>query len=148
MRDHTNRVTTTDPLVRMPPLLDITLREELIDVAAAYLHSVPAVGSVTLRKGFANDLPVFDPLYFHVDPNSLRHLKSFVYLHDVEEGGGTFAYVRGSHRRHFPGLSTRRRWTEEEILEPYDPARITPMTAHVGDVVVADTTGLTAAPSR
>lgn len=140
-RERTNRVTVVDPLVTMPELLPIVLDERFIDIAAGYLRSVPAVGSVTLRKSFVNDLPVFDTLYFHVDPNSVHFLKVFVYLHDVGPQGGPFTYVRGSHRERFRGWSTRRRWSEQEILAHYPAERIVAMTARAGDVVMADTTG-------
>lgn len=129
------------PNVRVPLERTHLLDERFIDLAAGYLRSVPAVGSVTLRKSFANDVPVFDTLYFHVDPNSVHFLKLFVYLHDVGPDGGPFTYVRGSHRERFRGWSTRRRWSEQEILAQYPAERIVAMTASAGDVVVADTTG-------
>lgn len=140
-RDLTNRVDLEDPLVALPELLGVVMLEPVIHLAAAHLRSVPAVGSVTLRKSYANDLPVSDTLHWHTDTNSARLLKVFVYLHDVGPEGGPFTYVRGSHRDRFTGWQTRRRWDHEDIVRHYDPDRIRLHTAQAGDVIVADTSG-------
>lgn len=140
-RNWTNRITLADPLLTIPELLPLVFERRFFDMASAYLHTVPALGSVTLRKSYANDLPALDTQLFHVDPNSPKFVKFFVYLHDVDRDGGPFCYVRTSHRRRFPGWIRHQRWHEHEILEHYPEEALAYGTARAGDVVVADTTG-------
>ena len=137
----TNRVTLSDPMVTCPSIVPLVFHRDLYRMASGYLKTVPAVGSVTLRKSFANGLPVYDTLLFHIDRNSPRLLKVFIYLHDVDEGGGPFCYVRGSHRNQFRGAYRHRRWQEDEIIQAYGESAIVNLTANAGDVVLADTSG-------
>jgi hypothetical protein len=141
LRGRTNFLSVNDPFVNCPATVDLAFDDVVLDVAAAYLDCPPAVGGGNLRKSFVNDLPDFDTLYFHSDPNSPRFLKFFFYLHDVGEGGGPFCYVTGSHREKFTGWRVKYRWTPNEIEARYGRDRICYLTAAAGDLVVADTTG-------
>jgi ectoine hydroxylase-related dioxygenase (phytanoyl-CoA dioxygenase family) len=141
VRGRTNFLAVHDPFLNCPSTVDLAFGDALLDVATAYLECPPAVGGGNLRKSFVNDLPDFDTLHFHSDPNSSRFLKFFFYLHDVDEGGGPFCYVVGSHREKFRGWRRKYRWTPREIEARYGRDRITYVTAAAGDIVVADTTG-------
>lgn len=138
---HTNHVSIEDPLVNCPSSVRIAFDETLIQCASEYLGCMPAIGSVNLRKSFANPLSDFDTHYFHSDENSPRFLKFFFYLNDVSGDGGPFCYVRGSHRRKFRGWRSCYRWTPEEVATQYGEERIVELCARVGDLIVADTTG-------
>jgi len=140
-RQHTNYVSIANPLVNVPDLIDVAFHPLLLDIAQTYLNCVPAIGGMNLRKSYRNELPEFDTLYFHVDPNSPKFLKFFFYLNDVDLNGGPFCYVRGSHRRRFKGWTRKGRWTAEEIESNYGAANIVYLTGAVGDLVVADTNG-------
>lgn len=140
-RHRTNYAAVADPFLRCPTALRFALDERHLALAAAYLGCPAGVGGGNLRKSFLNDLPDFDTLYFHSDRNSPRLLKFFFYLHDVDEGHGPFAYVRGSHRKKFRGWRSKYRWSHDEVSDIYSTESIQLMTAKLGDVVVADTTG-------
>ena len=140
-RTHTNYVSIANPLVACPAVVRAAFYPLLVDVSWTYLGCVPAIGGLNLRKSYANDLPEFDTLYFHVDPNSPKFLKFFFYLNDVDMQGGPFCYVRGSHRRRFPGWKSKTRWTLEEIERVYGADQVVYLTANLGDLVVADTNG-------
>jgi hypothetical protein len=140
-RQHTNYVSVANPLVSVPDLVDIAFNSLLLDVAQSYLSCVPALGGMNLRKSYRNELPEFDTLYFHVDPNSPKFLKFFFYLNDVDMAGGPFCYVRGSHRQRFKGWMRKGRWTFDEIEKTYGASNIVYLTAAVGDLIVADTNG-------
>lgn len=140
-RHHTNHVSIEDPLVNCSSSVRIAFDETFLRCASEYLGCVPAVGSVNLRKSFANPLPDFDTHYFHADENNPRFLKFFFYLNDVEKDGGPFCYVRGSHRRKFRGRRSCYRWTPEEMAAQYGGEKIIELCAQVGDLIVADTTG-------
>lgn len=140
-RDRTNFGAVADLFVRCPMAIRFALDQRYLALAGAYLGCPPAIGGGNLRKSFLNDLPDFDTLFFHSDRNSPRFLKFFFYLHDVDEGHGPFAYVRGSHRQKFKGWRSKYRWSHDEIAAVYGADSILLMTAQMGDVVVADTTG-------
>lgn len=140
-RRHTNYVSIANPLLGCPAVVTVAFHPMLADVAQSYLGCVPAIGGLNLRKSYANDIPEFDTLYFHVDPNSPKFLKFFFYLNDVDINGGPFCYVRGSHRKRFRGWTSRGRWTPEEIERAYGKDSIVYLTANVGDMIVADTNG-------
>lgn len=141
LRRHTNFATVTDPLVTCPSIVKFAFDDRVIDVASAYLECLAGVGTLNLRKSYVNDLADFDTLYFHSDKNSPRFLKFFYYLNDVDEHGGPFCYVRGSHRKRFRGWLRKHRWTNDEIEAVYGKDQIVYLTANVGDLIVADTTG-------
>jgi hypothetical protein len=140
-RSHTNYASIADPLLNCPAAARFVFADLLIDIAAGYFGCVPGVGGLNLRKSFVNDLPEFDTLHFHSDGNSPRFVKFFYYLNDVDRDGGPFCYVRGSHREKFKGWRSKYRWTPDEIESIYGSDRVTYLTADVGDVIVADTTG-------
>jgi hypothetical protein len=140
-RQLTNFVSVHDPLVSCPASVPIAFTDLFVDIATGYLDCLPALGGLNLRKSFVNGLPDFDTLHFHSDPNSPKFLKFFAYLNDVDLEGGPFCYVQGSHREKFRGWRAKYRWTPEEITAIYGEQRLRYLTARLGDLVIADTTG-------
>jgi len=140
-RTHTNNMAISEPMVNCKTTIELAFHEMLFDIAYQYLDCVPGVGGMNLRKSFANNLSEFDTLFFHVDPNSPKFLKFFFYLNEVDENGGPFCYVRGSHKKRFKGWQKKYRWTSDEIAEIYGKENILNLTANVGDIIVADTNG-------
>jgi hypothetical protein len=140
-RQHTNYISIANPLANAPVVNEIAFHPLLLDIAQSYLACVPALGGMNLRKSYRNNLPEFDTLYFHVDPNSPRFLKFFFYLNDVDINGGPFCYVRGSHKKRFRGWLSKGRWNLDEMEAAYGRENVMHLTANVGDIVVADTNG-------
>jgi ectoine hydroxylase-related dioxygenase (phytanoyl-CoA dioxygenase family) len=140
-KHHTNNVQVNEPLLNCPSVVKIVFNDLLIDIAAGYLRCFPAVGTLNLRRSFANNLPELDTNLFHSDQNSPKFLKFFFYLNDVDENGGPFCYVRGSHKNKFKGWTSKYRWTLDEIVAIYGEDKIVKLTANLGDMIVADTTG-------
>ena len=140
-RQHTNYISIANPLVNAPAAVKLAFHPLPIDIAQTYLGCVPALGGLNLRKSYSNDLPEFDTLYFHVDPNSPKFLKFFFYLNDVDMDGGPFCYVRGSHRTRFRGWMSKGRWTLDEMEAQFGGDNVRYLTANVGDMIVADTNG-------
>ncbi len=141
LRSRTNYAAVAEPFLNCPASIQLAFDQQLVDISTAYLQCVPGIGGANLRKSFRNRLPEFDTLYFHVDPNSPKFLKFFFYLNDVDEAGGPFCYVRGSHRRRFAGWQRKYRWELEEIAPIYGEENVLLLTAKVGDIVIADTNG-------
>lgn len=141
IRNLTNYASIRQPFVDCPAAVSLAFLPLCDEIASTYLGARAAVGGVNLRKSFVNDIPEFDTLLFHVDPNSPKFLKFFFYLHDVGPGGGAFCYVRGSHRRRFLGWTRKYRWTRAELLAHYDEQDFVHAFAQKGDLIVADTNG-------
>jgi hypothetical protein len=141
LRQRANFAAVSEPFLTCPASIPLAFDQRLIDLATEYLQCTPAIGGLNLRKSYRNELPEFDTLYFHVDPNSPKFLKFFFYLNDVDADGGPFCYVRGSHRHRFAGWNRKYRWEFEEIARIYGEENVLLLTAKAGDIVVADTNG-------
>jgi Phytanoyl-CoA dioxygenase (PhyH) len=128
-------------MVACPSSIPFVFSELLIDIAAAYLGCMPAMGGLNLRKSFVNDLPDMETNHFHCDGNSPRFLKFFLYMNDVDALGGPFCYVAGSHTKKPFDWRRKYHWSREEIESYYGPDAIRLMTGKVGDLIIADTTG-------
>lgn len=133
------------PLVSVPEIHSIVFNDFIIDIAGAYLDCQPAFGTCNLRKSFVNSLPEEGTQLYHVDPNSPRFLKFFIYMDDVDMEGGPFSYVEGSHTKKFEinGFNWNRqyRWPTEDINQIYGKENVRFLTAKKGDLLVADTNG-------
>lgn len=129
-----------DPLIHSRGILEMALGNLLLDVSAAYLDCVPALGYVKAVRSFANDLPAFDTQAFHIDESAAKMIKAFVYLNDVDIDTGPFCYVKGSIKNRDQFWGQKDRWSDEELAELYGKEAVLPLTANVGDVIFADTT--------
>jgi len=86
---------------------------------------------------------------WHRDYNDWHLVKTFLYVDDVDEETGPFAFVRGTHRgvlRHtdppFFRDSLGARRVSDEQMETFAPkAKWTTAVGRAGTVIVADTTG-------
>ena len=127
------------PLLNVKSLLPIVFNEELIALSCHYFGCLPGVGGINLRKTFFNDLPEKSTEIFHVDPNSIRFMKFFLYLNDVDEDGGPLCIVKNSFKRKFEGWTSKYRWEPEEIEKIYGKENIKYVTANVGDLIIGNT---------
>ena len=63
----------------------------------------------------------------------------FFYLNDVDDKGGPFCIVEGSHKNKFEGCFDKYRWGTDEINNIYGEDKIKYLTANVGDLIIANT---------
>tara|TARA_Y100001938_G_C8074542_1_gene425162 strand:- start:198 stop:1139 length:942 start_codon:yes stop_codon:yes gene_type:complete len=131
-----------EPLYNVPQISDIIFDDNLVSIAKSFFECMPAIGTLNLRKSFANDLNPEATTLYHVDPNSPYFFKAFVYLKDVDTPeDGPFTYVEGSVDKKPENLTDQYRWSDDEIENFYGPDKIKHLTAKKGDVVFAMTTG-------
>ena len=78
--------------------------------------------------------------FFHRDNDSIRFLKLFVYLLDVEQDCGPHIYVRGSHTQ--DGCYERRRHLDDEVERIFGSERIHTFMGPAGTAFIEDTFGL------
>ena len=136
-----NYIDIKEPFVNIPATLQIAFNDTIMEIAERYLKTFPGVGYIKMRRSLVNSLGDFDTTYFHFDGNSVRTLKAFVYLHDVDEQGGPTTYVPGTHVNRFPGWGFDGRYNYDQIASIYGEKNITYLTAKAGDVVLGDPGG-------
>jgi len=141
-RDKELFLSIPEPLYNIPEISDIIFDDKIVDVAKSFFRCVPAIGTLNLRKSFANNLPSENTTTFHVDPNSPYFFKAFVYLKDVESSqDGPFTYIEGSVNKKPDNLLSKYRWSDQEMEDFYGKDKIKSLTARKGDVLIAMTTG-------
>lgn len=84
----------------VPELAPYRLDPFVLGIASAY-YGVPFHSGVLVFQH--NTQTNEQTRYYHVDA-FIREFKSFVYLDDVDEGNGPFAYLRGTQRNHLMRL--------------------------------------------
>jgi len=129
------------PLYNLDLAAEIAFDDLFIDIATEYFGCSPALGTVNLRRSFVNDLPEEGTQLFHCDKNSVKFIKFFLYLNDVDVNTGPHCYVEGSNHNKFEHWQRKYRWNYEEIQDIYGEEKIKYLTGKPGDVIVATTTG-------
>ena len=142
VRDKELFMSVKQPLYNVPEIADILFDDRILNIAKSYFKCMPAVGTLNLRKSFANDLPNAQTTLYHCDRNSPYMLKFFLYLDDVEEKeDGPFTYVEGTAYQKPQGWLQNHRVPDEQIERIYGKERIKPLFAKKGDLLTAITTG-------
>lgn len=131
-----------EPLYNVPEISDIIFDNKIVSIAKSFFKCVPAVGTLNLRKSFANNLNSENTTMYHVDPNSPYFFKVFIYLKDVlSPEDGPFTYVEGSVNNKPDNLLEKYRWEDDEIEAFYGKEKIKHLTAEKGDILIAMTNG-------
>jgi hypothetical protein len=129
-----------ETVLACPGLVALMNRADILALAAAYLGCKPTISSVGVRWTFPGAGREARFQHYHRDLDDWRFVKLFVYLTDVDEGGGPHVYVRGSHRTRFSPMAEG--YDEAGLLARYGPAAITPMLGPCGTSFIADTLGV------
>ena len=140
IRDDSLWYTIDQPLLTVDSLWDVAFHDDLVVLAANYFGCLPYFGTCNLRKSFVNNLAEDHTQIYHQDPNSPQFIKMFFYLNDVDEQGGPFCIVEGSHRNKFEGCYGQYRWETDTIHSIYGQDKVKYLTANVGDLIIANTT--------
>lgn len=143
IRHRNNHQIIVDPLYTAPELAEYVFNDHILRIAMSYLKCYPALGTLNLRRSFANDVPEEGVQFYHIDPNSPRFLKFFTYLNDVDDKvDGPFTYVKTSNRTLHERLYDKHRIPDTLAEEMYGEENVSYITAKAGDLIIADTTGL------
>jgi len=142
LEDLVSSVGIQDPLVALEDTSKLVFDSGILGMGTAFYGAMPMVTFLKIRYAFRNAFPPADTQFFHVDGGSYRIFKALMYLNDVEEGGGAFCYVRGSHRLKWEGWDQKARYEDAEIQNIYGAKAVVRCYARAGDVIVANTPGI------
>jgi len=131
----------SDPLYYSKTSFNIATSDIIVDIASEYYKCTPYLCTQNFRLSKINNLPPKTTQLYHADQNSLKFIKFFIYLNDVDENGGPFAFVRGSNAKKFEYHLQKYRWEDKEIESYYGKENQLLLTAKAGDLIVAQTTG-------
>ena len=130
----------SDPFINVPETLDIAFDDLLIQFASEYFNCLPAVGTFNLRRSYINNLSPKGTQYFHIDRNSVKFLKFFVYLNNVDGvEDGPLTIIKGSGQKRPANHSYQHRWSEQQIKQLYGNDSLMYLTAKKGDLIAATT---------
>ena len=80
---------------------EIIKNKTLEGVVTGYYESIPTLTFAKARISFFDSVGPRDTQFWHSDPGSYRVLKALIYLNDVDENGGPFEIISGSHFKKF-----------------------------------------------
>ena len=126
------------------------LNDALLDIANAYFRMIVKLRYYNVWYTFATDTEPRESQLWHFDREDKYILKAFVYLRDVDEGGGPFTYVPGTHpkgvrRDKLPEYFLEknvRRSTDEQMAEAVPESHWVRGTGRKGTIIFADTRGM------
>lgn len=134
------------------PLINFSINNNLLNIVNSYFKMFSKLIYLELNETKIVDQK--DELKasqaYHRDPGIHGCIKVFVYLNDVEKGGGAFTYVKKSHifgknknlfRRRFFGVGGVY-IDEKELMNKIDKKNIYEIQGKSGTVIIADTSGI------
>jgi hypothetical protein len=121
-------------------LQQLALDPRLLEMAAMYFECRPYLDSVQAWWSLSGNESPQEAENFHRDNDSIRFLKFFLYLTEVDSESGPHKFVVGSHRE--GKLLERRRHTDEEVVAAFGPGRVLEIGGKPGDAFMEDTFGL------
>ena len=138
-----------DPLYNCPSITPLVFNDISFMVATALFECIPAIGTLNLRKSFINpNEKARGTQQWHVDRNSPKIMKTFMYLNDVDEDGGPFCVVEGSRKNMSSGTdgkpffySNSHRMSDEWVEMTFGTDKIKKLTAKMGDMIISNQTG-------
>ncbi len=130
--------------IRNAPTLDylheLACREDLVAVVTRYFRCTPVLDSIQAWWSYPSEESPQEAENFHRDNESIRFLKFFIYLTDVDEGAGPHVMVETSSSS--GKLTDLRRLTDEEVEAAFGTHRIKRISGCAGDAFMEDTFGI------
>ncbi len=118
----------------------LALDPRLIELAEKYLGCKPYLDCISAWWSLSGNEHPQEAENFHRDNDSIRFLKFFLYLTDVDGDSGPHKFVVGSHCD--ARLLERRRHKDDEVVAEFGAQRILEIQGKAGDAFMEDTFGL------
>lgn len=129
-----------DDILDCPHILQLANDPALLTLAARYIGCKPTLSAVGMRWSFPAQCEGEGLQAFHRDSDDWRFMKVFVYLTDVDEGGGPHVYVKGTHRTRAP--LRLRPYSDAEVKTAYGESQVVATIGPAGFAFAADTYGI------
>ncbi|TXH04023.1 MAG: hypothetical protein E6R07_08750 [Nevskiaceae bacterium] len=127
-------------IVKIPAVYGLANHPEILDVVGHYLGCEPTIDSIQAWWSLPGHESPEEAENFHRDNDSIRFVKLFLYLTDVDNASGPHAFVRGSHKTN--ELLARSRHDDAQVLKTVGAERIVRFTGPRGLAFLEDTYGL------
>jgi hypothetical protein len=121
-------------------LHEIAYDPRLLSLVSGYFGCRPYLDSIQVWWSLTGNMEPEEAENFHRDNDSIRFLKLFLYLTDVEETDGPHKFVIGSHR--IGKLLARRRFSDAEVEGAFGADSVKTFTGVAGDAFIEDTWGI------
>lgn len=133
-------VADIDDVVDIPEVLALANHPKVLATVGRYFGCMPTIDSIKAWWSLPGHDEAENEQFYHRDNDSIRFLKLFVYLTDVDLESGPHIYVRGSHCS--DGCYGRRRYADEEVEQCFGKEKVHVFTGKAGTVFLEDTYGL------
>lgn len=126
----------------------------VFDVVNNVFNFTPNVRYISVWCNFSNNKKeVIETQIFHRDSDDTNLLKAFVYLNDVNENNGPFAFIQGTHRKFrslffwwflklFRLRDRSASLSDSSVRKYFNKNRIKTIVGKAGSCILADTNGL------
>jgi hypothetical protein len=127
-------------IVECPHALAAINNPQVLKIAEGFLGCKPTIAAVGLHWSYPSSRSPEDVQRFHRDTEAWSLLNMFVYLTDVDEGGGPHRYVLGSHRTR--GRLRLAPYSEAHVRERYDSKNVHTVVGPRGTTFVENGWGI------
>jgi ectoine hydroxylase-related dioxygenase (phytanoyl-CoA dioxygenase family) len=138
----------TNDMIKIPEVQELFLDYSLVDFAQQYLGAAPILDIVTMwwHTSYSSTPDKHAAQWFHFDLDTLKWIKFFFYVTDVDVDSGPHVFVPKSHSRSsIPSRLRRKGYTrlaDEEVAEVWPPSSWMEFVGKRGTLIVEDTRGL------
>ena len=125
-------------------LINFFKNSKIINLVESYFESKAYVLDLNMWwSNVSSKVDSFSAQDFHFDLDSIKFLKVFIYLKDVNENKGPHVYVEGSHKTFSKPYEILKkgysRVPDSEILKYYDQIKIHKIIGKRGTIIIGDT---------
>lgn len=135
-----NNVHVVEPET-LQEVVEIANDPDVLAIVSDYLGCRPTIDDVLAWWSLPGRPAPREEQFFHRDNDSIRFVKLFIYLSDVDEDSGPHVFVRGSHRTN-DLLQLARRYSDEEVEAAGIAGDMVKITGPFGTTLLEDTYGL------
>jgi hypothetical protein len=135
-------------LLNIPEIQAIVSDAFLINIAKEYFEGSPILSAVNMwwTTKFKNTADSECAQNFHFDMDSLKWLKFFIYITDVNRNNGPHTFVEGSHKLNSLPYSIRSlgysRIDDNLVIDKFGNKNLVEFDKSAGTLIVEDTKGL------
>jgi hypothetical protein len=128
------------------PLVRLALDKKLLEIVSCYLGMWPRLHAIGAWLNFPTQGEAVEAQLWHRDPEDMKLVKAFIYLVDVGEDCGPFAYIPQTHPFSVgaaltPKHKDKKRITDREMSETFPPETWRVCTGPAHTMILADTVG-------